>query len=129
MAEMFVQTNTFDAPVERVYRTIADSQAHAALTGAPAEIGTAAGDAFTTHGGAIEGWILDLQKNERIVQAWRPADWPAGSYSVVRYDFRSDGDGTELTLTHSAVPDGGSSHLQAGWQDNYWEPLTAHLAS
>lgn len=129
MTETFVQTNTFDAPVERVYSTIADSAQHTAMTGAPADIGPEAGAAFTTHGGAIEGWTLDVAENERIVQAWRPADWPAGTYSVVRYDFRPDGDRTELTLTHSSVPEGGSSRLQSGWQDNYWEPMTTHLAS
>ena len=127
MTDVLVQTNHFDASPEAVYQVIADSEQHGAMTGAPADIGTGEGDAFTTHGGAIEGWNLDLTPSERIVQAWRPADWPAGVYSIVRYDFATDGDGTELTLTHSAIPEGAAEHLASGWNERYWGPLAAHL--
>lgn len=127
VTDTLVHTKHFDAPPAAVYNAIADSSQHTAMTGAPAEIGQAAGEPFTTHGGAIEGWTLDLAENERIVQAWRPADWPPGTFSIVRYDFVADGDGTELTLTHSSVPDGAGEHLDSGWNERYWGPLTEHL--
>lgn len=129
MTETLVHTNHFDAPPEAVYRVIADSAEHAAMTGAPADIGSSAGEPFTTHGGAIQGWNLELAPNERIVQAWRPADWPDGVFSLVRYDFDADGDGTKLTLTHSAVPEGNAEHLAGGWNERYWGPLAGHLQS
>lgn len=128
MTESFTQTTTFEAPREAVFEAIADPARHSEVTGAPAELSRDAGDRFTTHGGAIEGWTLDIEPGERIVQAWRPADWDAGVYSVVRYDFADEGDGTRITLTHSAVPDGAAPHLEAGWQSMYWEPLAAYLA-
>lgn len=128
MTESFTQINTFAAPRAEVFNAIADTDQHGTVTGAPAQIPAAAGEAFTSHGGAIEGWMLDIAAGERIVQAWRPADWPAGVYSVVRYDFADEGGDTQVTLTHSSVPEGAASHLEAGWQSMYWEPLAAYLA-
>ncbi len=123
-----VQTRSFDAPVSTVFSVIADSEAHGEMTGAPADLGTERGASFTTHGGAIEGVLLDRVENEYIVQAWRPADWDAGVYSVVRYDFAEEGPGTQITLTHSAIPEGASSHLADGWNTMYWGPLASYLA-
>lgn len=128
MSDVLVHTKSFDAPVADLYTAIADSAQHSSFTGAPADLPTDSGSAFTTHGGAIEGWVLELVANERIVQAWRPADWPAGVYSLVRYDFAGEGDGSQITLTHSAIPEGAAEHLAAGWNDRYWAPLADHLA-
>ena len=127
MTDIIVQTNTFAAPVEEVYAAIATSEEHAKMIGAPVEISSVPGSAFTTHGGAIEGWILDSAENERIVQAWRPADWPAGVFSLVRYDFAAEGDETKLTLTHSSIPEGAADHLADGWNGMYWGPLSEYL--
>lgn len=126
--DIVVQTRSFDAPVSRVFSVIDDSEAHGEMTGAPADLATQRGASFTTHGGAIEGVLLDRVENQYIVQAWRPADWAAGVYSVVRYDFADDGQGTQITLTHSAIPDGASSHLADGWNTMYWGPLATYLA-
>lgn len=123
-----IQTRSFDAPVSKVFSVIAESKAHGEMTGAPADLATERGGTFTTHGGAIEGILLDQAENEYIVQAWRPADWAAGVYSLVRYDFADDGTGTQITLTHSAIPDGASVHLADGWNTMYWGPLAVHLA-
>lgn len=127
MSDVLVHTNTFDAPIDRVYAAIADADRHGAFTGAPATGSTEPGTAFTTHGGAIEGWTLAAEANGYIVQAWRPADWPAGVYSLVRFDFAAIGESTTLTLTHSSMPDGASEHLAQGWNERYWEPLAAYL--
>lgn len=127
MPEAISQTVEFDASVERVYRAIADSGEHTAFTGAPAQLSSEACGAFTTHGGAIEGWTLDVVPNERIVQAWRPADWPAGVFSLVRYDFKRADDRAEITLTHSGLPEEGSEHLAEGWEQRYWGPLADYL--
>ena len=127
-SDTIVQTRSFDAPVAKVFSVIAESGQHSEMTGAPADLATKRGGTFTTHGGGIEGVLLDRVNNEYIVQAWRPADWDAGVYSVVRYDFAEDGAGTVITLTHSAIPEGASSHLVDGWNTMYWAPLATHLA-
>lgn len=128
MADPLIQTVGFDAGVDRVYRAIADSAEHTAFTGAPAELAAEAGGTFTTHGGAIEGRMLELVPNERLVQAWRPADWPAGAYSVVRYDFAGDDDHAEITLTHTGLPDEALEPVAEGWNHRYWGPLAEYLA-
>lgn len=128
MSDILVQVNSFEAPIERVYAAIADADQHATFTAAPVTGSNTPGEAFTTHGGAIEGWTLGSERNSHIVQAWRPADWPPGVYSLVRYDFVGDGESTVVTLTHSSMPEGAAPHLEQGWNERYWGPLTQYLA-
>jgi len=127
MTDVLVHTNTFAAPVGRVYAAITNDAEHSAFTGAPATGMGHVGASFTTHGGAIEGTTLAAKENSYLVQAWRPADWPEGVYSLVRYDFGDDRNSTTLTLTHSSMPDGASEHLAAGWNERYWAPLAIYL--
>lgn len=129
MTKDIVQTISFDAPVGTTYLAIADSNTHSAFTGAPADLPRDAGGRFSTHGGAIEGWILELEPDSRIVQAWRPADWPLGMYSLVRLDFEGNAEHTEITLTHTGLPPEGTEHIAAGWNERYWEPLREFLAN
>ena len=123
------QTVHFSASLGRTYRAIADSAEHSAFTGAPAAIPVEQGAAFTTHGGEIEGRILEVVANERIVQAWRPRGWPEGTYSIVRYDFSGNDEGTEIHLSHTGLPDGAADHIADGWQKMYWTPLAEYLKS
>lgn len=129
MPTMVAQTVHFDAAVDRVYAAIADSREHSAFTGAPAELASHVGGPFTTHGGAIEGRMLEVVPNERIVQAWRSGDWPDGVFSIVRYDFAPDDDGTRISLEHTGLPEDASAHIADGWRQRYWEPLETYLAA
>ncbi len=128
MSTVINQSKKFDASVERVYKTIADSAEHSAFTGAPAKLSNEPGDAFTTHGGAIEGRILEIVPNERIVQAWRVATWPQGVYSIVCYTFTGDSNSAEITLNHSGLPEEELGHIAQGWHNMYWEPMTKYFA-
>jgi activator of HSP90 ATPase len=128
MTTVVNQTVKFDAGVERVYRAIADSAEHSTFTGAPAVLSIDSGGPFSTHGGAIEGRILELIPNERIVQAWRVADWPKGVYSIVQYEFSGDSNHSEIKLTHSGLPEDAAEHIAQGWQNMYWTPLTEYVS-
>ena len=121
------QTVRFPASVERTYRAIADSAEHSAFTGAPAALPAEEGAAFSTHGGEIEGRLLELVPNQRIVQAWRPRGWPDGTYSVVRYEFSGNDTETEIHLCHTGLPAEAADHIADGWQKMYWTPLTEYL--
>ena len=94
----------------------------------PAAIEARAGGAFSLFGGHISGRIIELVPSVRIVQAWRPADWAAGIYSIARFELSKDGAGTRLVFDHTGFPAGQSAHLAAGWKGNYWQPLDALLA-
>jgi len=129
MSTVIIQTKKFDVSIDRVYKTIADSTEHSAFTGAPAILSSEPGGAFTTHGGAIEGRILEIVPNERIVQAWRVATWPQGVYSIVSYAFSGDSTSAEITLTHSGLPEEEVGHIAQGWHNQYWEPMAKYFAA
>lgn len=88
-----------------------------------AQISPDVGGPFVLFGGVISGRVIELVANERIVQAWRAADWGAGVYSIARFELRTDGAGTKLLLDHTGFPVGAAEHLAAGWHGNYWDPL------
>ncbi|HEY2466317.1 MAG TPA: SRPBCC family protein [Terracidiphilus sp.] len=114
---------------ERLYSVLLDSKKFAAFTGLPAEIETSAGGTFKTFGGLIEGRNVELIADQRIVQAWRPASWPAGIYSLVHFELKASGTGTTLNLDHTGFPEGDYDHLLFGWNHRYWEPLKKYLAA
>lgn len=111
------------AAPQRIYELLLDSKQFAALTGAPAEIDPKAGGTFSTFGKLIEGRNIELVPNRRIVQAWRPAAWDPGVYSIVRFELKPHNSETLIVLDHTGFPEGDFKHLEWGWKNHYWEPL------
>ena len=74
----------------------------------PAQISARAGGAFSVFGGFVTGRQIELIPNVRIVQAWRPADWAAGVYSIARFDLARQDSGTVPAMYCSAQKDGSS---------------------
>lgn len=129
MTNSIRQEVTIEASPQRVYDTLLDGKRFSEFTGgAPAVITSEAGGAFSCFNGMITGRNIELIPNQRIVQAWRAGNWPAGVYSIVRFELAPQGDGTKLTLEHTAFPEGASEHLEGGWHKMYWEPLKKYLA-
>jgi uncharacterized protein YndB with AHSA1/START domain len=123
------QEVTFSAPPAQVYEALIDSSAHEKFTGAPASIDARVGGAWSAYGGKISGQNIELVAGVRIVQSWRAGNWPAGAHSVVRFELSREGSGTKLTLDHDAVADDQASHIDAGWEKMYWEPLRKYLSA
>ncbi|MEM9193574.1 MAG: SRPBCC family protein [Myxococcota bacterium] len=128
MAEPIHHEIVFPVSRERVYQALLDEAQHAEFTGGPAEISPDAGGAFSCHGGQIVGRNIELVPNERIVQAWRVANWPPGVYSVVSFRFETEGEDTRLVLDHHGVPADAREHIDGGWHQRYWEPMKKFLA-
>lgn len=120
------QEMTIGAAPDRVHAALTDAREFAALTGAPATIDPIPGGAFSCFGGMIEGRFLESSP-QRIVQAWRVANWPAGRYSIVTFGIQGEGASTRLILDHAAFPDEERAHLEGGWGKMYLEPLKRHL--
>jgi activator of HSP90 ATPase len=118
----------FAAPPSRLYQAITDQKQFSAFSGAPATIDPNPGGAFSMFGGQIEGRNIELVPNERIVQAWRPAHWPAGIYSIVHFEFKPRASETTLIFDHIGFPAGDYDSLDSGWSHHYWEPLKKSLA-
>jgi activator of HSP90 ATPase len=129
MSEVIRQVVMFEAAPDRVLQALLDGPTFTRMTGAPAEVDGVAGGAFSCFGGVISGRNLEVVEGRRLVQGWRAAPWPEGSYSVVRFEVAPHDGGTRLTLEHSAFPAGQSEHLSAGWETNYWAPLRKLFAA
>jgi activator of HSP90 ATPase len=119
----------FKAEPPRIYEILLDSKQFAAFTGSAAEISPIAGGAFNMFGGRIEGRNVELVPARRIVQAWRPASWDPGVYSIVEFQLTPQAGGTHLILDHKGFPEGDFAHLDPGWHMQYWTPLLKYLGS
>ena len=138
--ESIHQEPTFKAPRKRVYEALLDTkqfdkvvhlsaamQSGMSLGTAPTQISNAVGGTFSLFGGHILGRHVELVPNQRIVQAWRVADWAPGIYSIAKFELLEDSSGTKIIFDHTAFPKGRGEHLAAGWRGNYWEPLQKFL--
>jgi activator of HSP90 ATPase len=130
--ECIHQEVVLKATRKRVYEALTDEKKFAQVTdfvmkGASAQISPEVGGAFSIFGGVILGRHIELVPYERIVQAWREKDWPAGVYSVVRFQLDEQGTETNLIFDHTGFPQGASVHLAPGWWTHYWEPLRKYL--
>jgi activator of HSP90 ATPase len=114
---------TLKTSPQRIYEILLDSKQFATLTGSPAEIDPRAGGAFSAFGKLIEGRNIELVPNQRIVQAWRPAAWEPGLYSIVRFELKPHNSETTIILDHTGFPEGDFAHLEWGWNSHYWQPL------
>ncbi len=128
MSHVIHQEILIAASPQRVYGALTDGRQFSALSGAPAEISPEAGGAFSCFGGMIVGRNVELVANERIVQAWRVANWEAGVYSLARFALKAQGEGSLVIFDHTGFPEGTREHLESGWHANYWEPLKKYLA-
>ena len=113
---------------QRIYDALLDSKQFTAFSVVPADINREAGGTFSMFGGLIVGRNVELVPRERIVQAWRPAAWEPGVYSVVKFELKELGSQTRIFLDHTGFPEGNFRHFEYGWYAHYWEPLKKFLA-
>ena len=114
---------------ERIYKALLDAKQFSAFSGLPAQIDAHAGGAFKLFDAQIEGRNVELIVNQRIVQAWRPASWPAGVYSIARFELADQGSGTRIAFDHTGFPEDKMEHLRSGWEEHYWGPLRKYLSA
>jgi hypothetical protein len=74
------------------------------------------------------GIVVDLAPAERVVRAWREADYPEGVFSMAAFTLRPVETGTELKLTHRGVPKALIPRTEERWRQSYWEPMKRQLA-
>jgi activator of HSP90 ATPase len=124
------QSIQLNASPERIYAALLDAKQFASFSGLPAQIDPKAGGLFSMFGGQIVGMTVELVPNQRIVQAWRPAHWNPGVYSMARFELKPGNPvGTTVVLDHTGFPEGDFDSLDWGWHSHYWEPLRKFLAT
>ena len=129
------QEINFSVSPQRVYQALLSSKqfsdctkrSFSMFTATSAQIDPVAGGVFSVFDGHIIGRILELVPDQRIVEAWRVVDWPAGIYSIAKFEFKTQGSGTELIFDHIGFPDGLKEHLTIGWQQHYWDALAKYF--
>ena len=130
MKNEFTLIVTINAKAEKFYEAYLSSEGHTALTGSPARVdGTVDGD-FTAWDGYIQGMFLELEKNKRIVQAWRTAEFPEEAEdSIVEILLEEDHGKTKLTLKHTNIPEGQADDYKTGWEDFYFKPMREYFGN
>jgi activator of HSP90 ATPase len=138
-AESIHQEADFKGSRKRVYQVLMDAKQFDKvielsgvlqamhLGNTPAEISRVVGGSFTLFGGYITGRHIELVPNERIVQAWRAGNWPAGVYSIARFELVEQGPGCKIVFDHTGFPKGDAESLASGWKAHYWEPMAKLL--
>jgi activator of HSP90 ATPase len=129
------QSAYFKVAPAQVYKTLLSSVAFSAstkksfdmFTASSAKIDSVVGGTFSLFDGHITGRILELVPDQRIVEAWRVVDWPAGAYSIARFDISPEGSGTRVIFEHVGFPEGLKEHLSIGWQQHYWDAMTKYF--
>jgi activator of HSP90 ATPase len=119
----------FKVSPQRIYRLLLEARQFADFTGMAAEIDAKPGGAFTLFDKMIEGRNVELVENQRIVQAWRPASWAPGVYSITHFELKPRAAESTLLLDHTGFPAGLADHLDSGWHGHYWEPMKKHFAA
>lgn len=140
-AESIHQEPVINASRKRVYDALTNTRQFNEMTKLITDMGNAInleksptvispdpGGAFSLFGGIIVGRNLDLVPGIRIVQAWRVAYWPAGIYSIVKFELVEQGATTKIVFDHAGFPKGDADSLASGWKAHYWEPLAKFLA-
>lgn len=129
MSESLKLSVTLPAKPEAVYQAWLSSREHGAFTGSPAEIDPAPGGAYTAWDGYILGKTLETTPYKRIVQSWRTNEFPEDSPdSRLEVLLEPVGDGTQLTLVHTGIPDGQSQMYREGWEDFYFTPMQEYFS-
>lgn len=121
------QETDFTVVPQQVYDALLTTKEFRAFSGMAATINRVAGGTFSLFDGHILGRTLELVPNKRIVQAWRTVDWPAGVYSIVRFELEARGTGTHLTFDHTGFPEAERASLAAGWDSHYWALLKKYF--
>jgi len=124
--EFTLKTN-IKATTKQIYKAWLSTQGHTKMTGGAAFTSDKVGDKFTAWSGYITGENLVLEPYNRIVQSWRTSQFvEAENDSQIEITLIELNGETELTLTHSNVPESGEHYIK-GWDEHYFQPMKAYF--
>lgn len=123
----FTIKTTLNASCQHVYNAWLNSQHHSEMTGGEAFITDQINDSFTAWNEYISGKNLELIANEKIVQEWRTTEFSDDEEnSIITIELKDNNGKTELTLTHSHLPEHGEQYKK-GWEDHYFNPMKTYF--
>ena len=123
-----VQKVVVPATPEEVYEAFMDPEKHSEFTQTETTGSQEVGGSVSASDGYITAKNIELQEGRKIVQEWTTTEWPEGyPPSVLELDLKAVDGGTELTMTHSKVPDEQADDYADGWMEYYWNPLVEYF--
>ena len=123
-----VQTVTIPATPEQVYEAFIDPEKHSEFTNTNTTGSQNVGGEVSAGDGYITARNIELKKGKKIVQEWTTSEWPEGyTPSILELDLKKVPEGTELTMTHSKVPEEQADDYAKGWMEYYWNPLVEYF--
>ena len=76
----------------------------------------------------IFGSTLELEPDQRIVQAWRTSEFPDNAPdSRLEILLEKVTEGTKVTLIHSDMPEDQIDSYRQGWEDFYFKPMKEYF--
>ena len=124
--EFTLKTN-IKAKAKQIYKAWLSTQGHTKMTGGASFVSDKVGDTFTAWDGYITGKNLVLEPYIRIVQSWRTSQFGEDEQdSQIEITLNETDGETELTLTHSNVPESGEHYIK-GWDEYYFKPMKAYF--
>ena len=116
------------ASPEIVYDMLMDPVKHAQFTNAPASGSSEVGGAFIAIDGYVRSRNIELEKGKRIVQEWSTTEWPDNlPPSRLEIMLRPIGQGTDLFMMQTGVPEADIEKYAQSWYDLCWDPLFEFL--
>lgn len=125
----FTVTDVIPAEPKAIYEAWLDSRGHAKMTGdRPASVSADEGRWFAALRGFVVGKNLSLEPGRRIVQSLRTREFlESDPDSRIEVLLEPVAGGTKVTIHHTNVPDQLGRHRDAGWQDNYFQPMRRYF--
>jgi len=121
------QTVTIHATPHAVYTALVDPKEHATFSGGAAKMVAKPGGRFEHYDRSLVGFVVHLEKDRRIVLAWRSTGWPEGHYSIADLSLSKVAGGTRLEFSQFGIPASDFADISDGWRQYYWEPLKVYL--
>ncbi len=122
------QKAEFNATPHELYEILMNWKKHANMTKAKCSIIRKVGGKFHCYDHYIEGEILELIPDKKIVQKWRNHDFPAEHYSIATFEFEKNGKKTILKFSQKGIPEKLYEDLNKGWKEHYWNKMKTYIA-
>ncbi len=127
MSIEFEISDVIPASPEEIFAAWLNSEEHTRMTGGGAKVSPHVGDTFEAWDGYIQGMNLELEFPRRILQQWRTSEFEdTEKDSLLEILLDPAGDGTRVTIRHSALPEHGMQYRQ-GWIDAYLLPMKEYF--
>jgi activator of HSP90 ATPase len=111
----FKKTFSLNANIEDVYSALTNPVTIELWSGYPAVMETRPGSLFSMWEGDIEGMILEVQENKRIVQEWFFGEHDERSIATIIMirDFGK----TQIMVEHTNIPEDAYDNISTGWKE------------